>query len=456
VTSTIAEIVLALSIPLMIGAFFVMRPLQATLVVVLGGEMFLPVGPGYHIPLVPFLAKHNLPYLCVLVGCLLRRPALVTKLPKEKWFLALSVLALVGGALTGLTNGDALIFGAAGDVVIPAMTFKDGMFIGISEFIPSCLAFYLGYSLFRSAKDVEKLLRGLGIAGLVYCPFAIVEMRMSPQFHYWVYRYGLGAWEQTMRWGGYRPQVFMAHGLALARFFMTTTLALFVLAKPRRKLLGLPTGLLAWYNAVVLVLCRSTGAVVLALVGVLFILFARPKRQLLLAAVLAVVTITYPLLRASGIFPVSEVLDAAGALQEDRRGSLSFRMVNEDMLLTHARERIFFGWGTYGRNRVLDAMGRDISTTDGYWIIVLGLAGIAGFLVAFGTLLWPVALARWRSRKHGDERDHVSLAGLALILALVTSDLIPNGLWSFYPYLLAGALTRCSSELQSTSKLGIS
>jgi hypothetical protein len=453
VTSTIAEIVLAVSIPLMIGVFFVVRPPQAALAVALGGEMFLPEGPVYHIPWVPGLGKHNLTYLCILVGCLFRCPERVTRLPNEKWFLVLSVLALVGGAMTGLTNGDPMIFGAAGEIVIPAMTFKDGMFTGISEFFPSCLAFYLGYVLFGGAKDVEKVLTGLGIAGLIYCPFAIIEMRMSPQFHNWIYGYDMGQFGQSIRWGGYRPLVFMPHGLALARFFVATSLALFILAKGRRKLLGLPVRLLAWFHAIVLLLCRSTGAIALALVGVLFISYTKPKRQLLLATTLAVATITYPLLRTSAIFPVSDFLDVAGSLQEERRGSLEFRFVNEDILLMHARERILFGWGTYGRNRVFDSLGNDNTTTDGYWIIVLGMAGMAGFLVSFGVLLWPVVWASRRLRRNGDEDDQKHLAGFALILALVTVDLIPNGLWSFYPYLMAGVLTRQLRGLRPTREL---
>ena len=183
----------------MIGVFFVIPPLPACLLVVLGGEMFLPVLTSFSIPMTPPLGKHNLPYLCALIGCLLRCPARVTKLPKEKWFVAFSLLALVGGALTGFTNSEVMTFGEAGEVVIPGMGFKDGMFVGISEFFPGCLAFYLGYMLFRGTRDIERLLAGLGIAGIVYCPFAIVEMRMSPQFQHWVYGISIAAFDQSIR-----------------------------------------------------------------------------------------------------------------------------------------------------------------------------------------------------------------------------------------------------------------
>jgi hypothetical protein len=142
------------------------------------------------------------------------------------------------------------------------------------------------------------------------------------------------------------------------------------------------------------------------------------------------------------------MLDAAGSLQEERRGSLGFRFANEDLLLAHARERIFFGWGS-GRNFTRNASGEVVTTTDGHWIIVLGVAGAAGFLVCFGVLLWPVILSRRLLRNHEGEVDNGMLAGLAVIIVLVTVDLIPNGLFSSYPYLLAGALTR---RLRSTSK----
>jgi hypothetical protein len=160
------------------------------------------------------------------------------------------------------------------------------------------------------------------------------------------------------------------------------------------------------------------------------------------ASILAIVVLAYPWLRASGLFPVADILNAASALGKDRSGSLAFRFVNEDQLLARACEKLLFGWGTYGRSFIYNAAGNGTSVTDGYWIIMLGMSGIAGFIVSFGVLLWPVVAARHRLRKYGNETNYRQLAGLALILALVTIDLIPNGLWSYYPFLLAGVLTR--------------
>jgi hypothetical protein len=452
VTSAFAEIVLAVSIPLMVGIFFVMRPVPAALVVALGSELFLPVGPGIKLPFAPNFDKHTLPYLCILIACLLRCPGRVTKLPKEKWFLGLALLSIVGGVLTSLTNRDSLLFGSEGQVFIAGLDLKDGFYMGISHFIRTFLPFYLGYALFRKGENFKQLVAGLAIAALVYIPFALVELRMSPQWHRWIYGYAQHDFLQTLRWGGYRPMVFMSHGLAVGQFFVASTFFLVILARFRRRLLGLPIRLLAWTQLVVLIACKSTGAIVYAIAGVPLLLLAKPKYQLLVAIILAWITLLYPLLRLSGAFPVADLIDAARTVQTERADSLAFRFRNEDDLLARTRERIFFGWGEYGRNMVRDEEGRSLSTFDGYWIIRLSANGLIGFITSFAPLLIPVFLTRRRLALLADEKSEWVVAGAAVTLTILTVDLIPNGLWACYPYLIAGALMRQLREAAKKAK----
>lgn len=451
-TSTIAEIVFALSIPTSIGLFFVLRPVEAALVVAFGAEMFLPEGPNYKLPFLPAFDKHNLPYVCILVACLLRYPGKVTKLPREKWIKVLALLVVAGGVVTGLTNSDPLAFGNAGQVFIPGLTIKDGFFMGITNFVEAFIPFYVGYALFRSREDFDKLVAGLAVAGLVYIPFALVELRMSPQWHRWIYGYGQSVFDQTIRWGGYRPMVFMSHGLALARFFVATTFALIILGKTRRRLWGMPVRVLAWIQFLVLIACKSTGAAVLALAGAPLLVLAKPKRQLQVATVLAWITVLYPVLRLSGVFPVGSILEAAGALESERAGSLAFRFDNEDALLDRARQRFLFGWGEYGRNVVHDEEGKSTSVLDGHWIIRLSVNGVIGFVTTFGPLLIPVLWARRQLRKMGHPKDQVAVAGLAFTLTILSLDLIPNGLWAYYPFFLAGVLSRRLREVAAEER----
>lgn len=451
-SSTIAQVMLGLSIPVMVAVFFVVRPTTAVLAVALGAEMFLPERAGFKIPLVPVLDKHNLPYLCILIGCLLRYPGRVTKLPRPRWILVLAVVLIAGGLGTALTNRDPLLLGPGGQLFIPGLTVKDGFYMGIVNFLGTFLPLYLGWAMFRRREDIERLLTGIAIAGLIYIPFALVELRMSPQWHYWIYGYSQHSFDQTIRWGGYRPMVFMSHGLALARFFLASTLSLVILSRYRRTLMGLPVRFLAWTQLLVLVACKSTGAIVFALAGIPILAFAKPKRQLLVASVVAAVIVLYPVLRLSDLFPVTRLLDAANVVQSERAGSLAFRFRNEDQVLEHTRERIVFGWGEYSRNSVHDEYGDRLSVLDGFWIIRMSSNGAVGFLASFVPLVIPVWRARRRLASMANPDDQRLIAGLGFVLTLLALDLIPNGLWAFYPFLIAGALVRRVRELDDEER----
>jgi hypothetical protein len=51
-----------------------------------------------------------------------------------------------------------------------------------------------------------------------------------------------------------------------------------------------------------------------------------------------------------------------------------------------------------------------------------------------------------------DQKDQWIVAGVAFTLTLLTLDLIPNGMWACYPYLIAGALTRRVHELKAEAR----
>jgi O-antigen ligase len=127
-------------------------------------------------------------------------------------------------------------------------------------------------------------------------------------------------------------------------------------------------------------------------------------------------------------------------VEKERSESLAYRFANEDILLAKARERLLFGWGTYGRNQVYNEAGKAGSVTDGAWIVALGEQGIVGYVGMFGILLIPVFLARKRLRAIRNEDDRMLLSGVGFTLAVVVADLVPNGLFANFPYVIAGAL----------------
>ena len=438
--SLFAQVMLGLSFPVIIASFFVFRPQVALVIAAFGGEMFLPEGPGFKFPFLPPFDKHNLPYMAALIGCFLRSPNMFLRLPRERWFQVMVLLVVVGGVLSGLTNPDPVPMVRVPP--LPAMTLKDGFFLSFHNATRMIFPFLLGLAIYRKPSDLRALLIAFSVAGMIYLPFILWEIRMSPNLHRLLYGYFQGDdFSQTRRWGGYRPVVFMSHGLALARFMVCATMAPFVFGNTARGFLGVPWRIAKWILFVVLILCKSTGAIVYIIVVLPLLIRRRAKRMVQVSVVLAAVVFLYPVLRFTGVFPVQGILDtSASLLNADRSASMAFRFKNEDSMLERARERPLFGWGSYGRNFTYDENG-DMSIPDGYWILILGMLGIAGYTAGFALLLVPIIIARRRLKSIPSEQDRRLVAGFCLILAIVAVDLIPNGLWGLYQYMLAGALT---------------
>jgi hypothetical protein len=186
-----------------------------------------------------------------------------------------------------------------------------------------------------------------------------------------------------------------------------------------------------------LLLSNSLGAFIIALFLLPVVYMVGPRGQLQTAAVIAVIALTYPALRHIDAVPTERLVSMATAISEDRSGSLAFRFQNEDVLLEHARERPLFGWGTFGRNRVFDNQGRDLTVTDGMWIVSFGQGGWLSYLSEFGLLTVPLVLLALRARRREIEPE-TAILGLVLVANVI--DLLPNGFISPVTWLMAGAL----------------
>ncbi len=456
----IATLALLAWFPLSIAAFYVMRPSKAAVLIAFGAVMFLPELAYLKLPRLPNLDKHTIPYLCILLGCLIRSPRRVLRAPPDAWFSVLMVVLVISAVGMVVTNRDALIYGSWITRVIPGLTLKDGLATAATDVAQIGIPFFVGSIVFRTSRDARGLLHVLAIAAVLYAGFILVELRMSPQFHRWIYGYSpIADFSQTRRWGGYRPNVFMAHGIALSLFVLLSLLAAIIVARTRRPILGVSGAIVAAMTLVLLVLCKSTAALTYALVLIPVLWWARAHTQIRIAVLAAGLVSVYPLLRASDTFPTKALVSVANHINADRAASLQFRFHNEDLVLEKARERVVFGWGTYGRNAIYDPLtAKQMSVTDGYWIIRLGRQGVVGLLCTFAILLIPVFMAARKLRRVPNREDQLLLAGLCVILMTAVTDLIPNGLFSNYPYFIAGAvagLARCLPMRMTSHPAGV-
>ena len=424
--------------------FATRRPAVAVTVTVLGAYLLLPANYSINLPAVPTLGKSSIPALTAVLAAMImikgRRlqalgPDMVLPnlLPRSRIVRILLILMLAGSIATVLTNGDVLHYG---ERVQPALRPYDAAsFFGNILF--TLLPFFLARKYLAHPEAQRILLVGLAVAGALYALPALYEVRFSPQLSRTIYGYFPHDWRQHLRAGGYRPVVFLPHGLWLAIFLCISFLATLELWRSTSGQSKSRWMMVAVWLFLTLVLAKGVGALGIALMLGAIILFLPVRLQVIGASLIAIALLTYPMLRGAGLVPTEMAVNLAQGVDPDRASSLRFRLNNEDILLEKANQRPAFGWGGWGRNRVISDEGQDLSVTDGYWVILIGTRGWIGYLAEYGLLLLPIVFLglRWR---------HLALspatAGLAMALTANMIDMIPNGTLTSVTWLMAGAL----------------
>jgi hypothetical protein len=322
---------------------------------------------------------------------------------------------------------------------VPGFYPLDGLKLAARNVI-TLAPFYVGSRYLCTDEGRTQLLRAFSVAALFYSLPMLLEVRLSPQLHRWVYGYFPHSFAQQVRAGGYRPVVFLQHGLQVALFAAMAVIATVVLARSRRRVLRIPAGLAAGYLSFILLLCKTLGATLYAVIVAPIIMFTRPRTWVKICCALLILVCAYPLLRTSGLVPVQHIASAANSISLDRSASFETRVENEDLLLGKALQKPWLGWGTWGRNRVRDQYtGQDITLSDGGWIIEFGTFGWLGYLSLFG--LFTVAGFR-ALRAVGNELTtaNMMIGGAALLLAMNIVDAIPNSNLTPLTFALAGSI----------------
>lgn len=452
-TANWAAIVAIFAWPIVAAILYSTRPsVEATLWTILGGLLLLPATFAVKIPIIPAFDKTSVPNLCAFIAYLSLAKPSSKKFSRLGGVEIFAVLYILGPVLTSAFNNDIVFIGTR---LLPGVGLYDGVSALLSQLIV-LLPFFIGRQLLQGSSDTAAILRVLTIAGLLYSIPMLIEIRMSPQLSNWIYGFfpasGLAS---EARSGGFRPVVFMANGLAAAFFMVTSFLAATALWRTRTAITPVPPAALSGFLAVVIILCKSAGALTYTVLGGLMVRLMTPKAQLRIAVFLVSVGLLYPALRVTDLFPNQVALDVASLFSHDRAESLRFRFDQENQLLDRAMQRPVLGWGRYGRSRVYDdESGSDTSFTDGAWIITLGQFGLLGFLAQFGLLALTVFRAWSAFDRAKSEKDRIYLSALAIIVALTFVEQLPNSSVSSWSWLLAGALLGRAEYLKTTAQRG--
>lgn len=448
----VPKLCLVLIIPLTAYLFSAHRAAKAAAWTMAVGIFFLPERVAFDLPLLPPLSKHSLPSLGALIALAVTAPQRLREGRLGRGF-DLAVIGLMLAAFaTALTNPEPL---QNGPVHRQGLSLFDGVSLGIREFMIVGCPFLVGRLAIGTKEDIVALGRVLLATGLVYALLVAVEVRMSPQLHNWVYGYHAHDFAQTMRWGGYRPTVFLEHGLAVGTFALAVSVLAIAARKAKLKVMGLPAGLTAIVLLVALVLTKSTGSIATAALLVPSALLFRARTQGRIAALLGLLVVAYPASKLAGVFPEKALFEWSRQINEDRAQSLKDRFDNDRILMDRASEKLSFGWGTFGRHRVYNEKGEDISVTDGYWIIQLGTRGLIGLFLSLLLLVGPLFAVARRIGVIQDPRARTLMAGILLAHASFLLDLLPNGLYHPLPFFLAGALAGCAKSISAARRGGV-
>lgn len=401
--------------------------------------LFLPEKFAFNLPGLPDLDKTNVIALGVILGFVSNRDKFRRELTHNPVVLSNNKLRrvgqlclfmlLAGSLVTVHTNGDVLRYG---QTVLPPMRLWDVISM-IGTTLLYLLPFFFARTYLVRPETHQQLLSALVVMGLVYSLFMLIEIRLSPQLHNWIYGYHQHSFLQHIR-DGFRPKVFLFHGLWVGFFMFMCTIAAFSMWRARQEPKWLFAG--GWIF-IILALSANLAALLIAILGLVIIFAVGQRAQLLIAIVLACTILLYPMLRQAQLIPIQQIMNAAANISEDRAMSLLFRLENEDQLLQKALERPVAGWGGYSRERVYDSGGRDISVSEGRWIQTISTRGWLGYIGLFGLLTIPLLfLLKTRQRKP------IPPETLALIVIILGNliYMIPNSTLTAISFLVFGAM----------------
>jgi hypothetical protein len=283
-------------------------------------------------------------------------------------------------------------------MVISAVYNGLGAYAGLHFFGSSLLTIVAPYLLGRiylvDLSRVLELAKAFVLFGLIYVPLCLIEIRLSPFLHYWIYGYHQHSFAQQVRLGGYRPMVFLGHGLIVAKFMSMSCLSAFILWKGSsvKKIGYLPISWTFFVLLVTLVLCKSLNGYGLFAVGLLGYLGIKYSASRLLYVGLVLLIPFYLGLRLTTDWNGARITHMIEKVYNaDRAASLYTRISYENMFKKKVGYLNFFGTGNSSWRG--DEEGNQVGLVDSTWLIYYGVFGVFGLCSLYGFYCVPCLLA---------------------------------------------------------------
>lgn len=430
--NSFATFMLLAWVPITMVFFSKMKPHQAVLAAVIGGWLLLPMGVAFDVSGLPggYTKRFAIAFGLLVSGGLSRRKH------GESFHWSIYDLPMLLFCLSPIPS---------------SLTNELGLYNGVAGAADTAIAwgvpYYAGRLHFNTAEKIRNLCLGIVIGGIVYAFLALWEIRMSPRLSINIYGFFPHEWRQHRRYGGWRPIVFMQHGLMVALWMAAATTAAFWLWKSRivRQIRGVPMGFVVALMAITTVLCKSANGWFTLVLGFgSYYLYRRSRSNRALLFLLLAIPL-YAVLSIYGVIEGEHVAGVAARVFDDERvASLSIRLLQEDLFIESTMDRFLFGWGrTSYAWPTDDITGRLLVTMiDSLWLILFSLRGIFGLSTWITAMLIGPWLVLRTVQKRGTKLEYANLpsAVLALIVVTFMIDSLVNGMVNPVYILSSGCL----------------
>ena len=438
-----AVAVLCAWVPVVFLLFAFMPARRAVILSIIFGYLFLPE-VSFTIHTLPNINKISLSMVGVILASLCFDGARLFSFKVRLIDLCVMVLTLSPMA-TSLSNG---------------LGIMDGFSTSLNMLFSWGMAYWIGRAYFGDWSAVRELVNGIIVGGLAYVPFCWWETRMSPMLMWKIY--GMASADFRLdnslfgvHLPGFRPNVFLANGLSVTMLMGTCTILAYwtwQTGAPKR-ILGYSTGWITFVLFFTTVFsCKAVGGIFLMLSGISALALTRywPKTRVGVLVMMFIAPV-YIAVRTAGEWSGDVMVQAANVLSSTRAESLEFRLKNEDLLAAKALERPFLGWGGWSRSHVYDLDDKDITISDGLWIISLGERGFVG-LGAFILMVIGSAYLVWRRIPTAFWSDPACSGAVALMVVITVYmvDGIVNATFSPIACISTGAIASTGVIAQRT------
>lgn len=429
-------------VPLMVLLFSSMHPRKATLVTVIGGILLLPAA-SLENPLLSSYNQHTAIALALLLGRLVERYDNEASFHFEIYDIPMFLWCFVSPFASSLSNG---------------LGVNDGLSTMLDRILSWGVVYWAGRRYFHSFDSLRELTKGIIIGGLVYVPLALFEVRMSPQLSNIVYDFFPHSFLQHARYGGYRPIIFMSHGLMVSLWLAASFTVAFWMwrSKKIKQIYGFPIGLCVLMLFVTGILAKSANGWFFILMGMLSYTYFSSSKKVSLFRLSVLLIPLYIILRLSETVSVELIQRATSFIFDDERvSSLSVRLMQEGLFGAKTLgTRPWFGWAWMGRAWPVNVYTgeRLISMVDSLFIIYLGTSGLFGLTSIFcAMLLGPWRIFRSYSSKFSKIKTTIEENGpepiiVSLIVVFFMLDSLLNAMVNPIYILSAAAITSFCSE----------